>query len=282
MCWGARTEERHPVAPVLAPHIRVSEAIKQPSIATCMYPEFESSIFEGLFCIIKRIGLGVLRNTSLTSNHAAIFLTERLLRRSQAASCKVCTFNTSRPALMFVRDWQPLGTLFVLIPNMFLSFFINSCELWVVLPGKRAQQFYFIQFPWAAWYEYQQIICHAKKIKKVNRIDKKPFQVSLYHIHPYSTKEVIYIYIDDKALHVLDMTFVCWGHFWRRFLQSLSYRHSYNQEQESTHIPNSRRQAQVAELFQSIFLGSSCSKPWLWLPRTILNMRWRKIIYIHR
>ena len=200
MCWGARTEERHPVAPVLAPHVRVSEAIKQPSIATCMYPEFESSIFEGLFCIIKRIGLGVLRNTSLTSNHAAIFLTERLLRRSQAASCKVCTFNTSRPALMFVRDWQPLGTLFVLIPNMFLSFFINSCELWVVLPGKRAQQFYFIQFPWAAWYEYQQIICHAKKIKKVNRIDKKPFQVSLYHIHPYSTKEVIYILMTRHSM----------------------------------------------------------------------------------
>lgn len=56
--------------------------------------------------------------------------TERLLRTSQAASCKVCTFSISRPALMFVRDWQPLGTLFVLIPTYFYHFLsiVVSCE----------------------------------------------------------------------------------------------------------------------------------------------------------
>jgi len=115
---------------VLAPHIRVSEAIKQPSIAACMYPEFESSIFEGLFCIIKRIGLGVLQNTSLTSNHAAIFLTDRTVT-SNIPSCKLqgvyFQYFTASPHVC--QGLATIGDIVCVDPNIFLSFFINSCEL---------------------------------------------------------------------------------------------------------------------------------------------------------
>ena len=131
-CWGACTEERHLVAPVLAPHVKVSEAIKQPSVAT-MYVSWslKAAFSEGLFCIIKWISLGVLQNTSLMS--------------IRAGTCKVCTFNISRPALMFVTTWATV---------------VSSAT------RKGPQEFNFIQFPWAAWFKYQQIICYATCLRK--------------------------------------------------------------------------------------------------------------------